>query len=324
MFAEFYRVLIPVRIREKIYHAFLGKWLALFRYYLAEPLKAKYYVIRFSLFNPRNESERALKEWGIVGPCPWPYLWVKEYRKRNLFSIIQANTIADDTFAIPKGSQAVDYDYNVYYKNDMPYVNHRGKKLFFQRGMTKSQILDNYIGLLIEQDKRSAHCYITDYAELQGRTLLDIGSAEGIFTLDTVEYIQHAYLFESDNSWIEALEATFEPYRGKVTIVKKYVSDVDDIQNITLDTFFIDKHVDSLFLKMDIEGYERKALAGATRLLVEAADISGAVCVYHKKDDPEVIGHQLVEAGLTIEQTPGYLYMSRELRPGVLRFRRKN
>lgn len=134
MFAEFYRVLIPVRIREKIYHAFLGKWLALFRYYLAEPLKAKYYVIRFSLFNPRNESERALKEWGIVGPCPWPYLWVKEYRKRNLFSIIQANTIADDTFAIPKGSQAVDYDYNVYYKTTCLMLIIGEKSFFFNGG----------------------------------------------------------------------------------------------------------------------------------------------------------------------------------------------
>lgn len=106
-----------------------------------------------------------------------------------------------------------------------------------------------YRGLLIEQDKRSAHRYVDSYEELKGKTLLDIGAAEAIFTLDTIEYIDHAYLFECDESWIEALEATFAPYKEKITIVRKYVSDVNDEDNITLDTFFRDegKSIDNLF-----------------------------------------------------------------------------
>lgn len=81
-----------------------------------------------------------------------------------------------------------------------------------------------YRGLLIEQDKRSAHRYVDSYEELKGKTLLDIGAAEAIFTLDTIEYMDHAYLFECDESWIEALEVTFAPYKEKITIVRKYVS----------------------------------------------------------------------------------------------------
>ena len=77
-----------------------------------------------------------------------------------------------------------------------------------------------YRGLLIEQDKRSAHRYVDSYEELKGKTLLDIGAAEAIFTLDTIECIDHAYLFECDESWIEALEATFAPYKEKITIVR--------------------------------------------------------------------------------------------------------
>ena len=94
------------------------------------------------------------------------------------------------------------------------------------------------------------------YEELKGETLLDIGAAEAVFTLDTIDYIDRAYLFECDEAWIEALEATFAPWNDKIMIVRKYVSDVDDDNNITLDTFFQDegRPIDNLFLKMDIEG----------------------------------------------------------------------
>ena len=56
------------------------------------------------------------------------------------------------------------------------------------------------------------------------------------------------------------MEATFAPYKEKITIVRKYVSDVDEEDNITLDTFFRDegKFIDNLFLKMDIEDMRGK------------------------------------------------------------------
>ena len=91
-----------------------------------------------------------------------------------------------------------------------------------------------YRGLLIEQDKRSAHRYVDSYEELKGETLLDIGAAEAVFTLDTIDYIDRAYLFECDEAWIEALEATFAPWNDKIMIVRKYVSDVDDDNNLSL------------------------------------------------------------------------------------------
>ena len=210
---------------------------------------------------------------------------------------------------------------NVDNTNGLPYVFHNGRKLYFKRDMLAFTEVA-YRGLLIEQDKRSAHRYVDSYEELKGKTLLDIGAAEAIFTLDTIEYMDHAYLFECDESWIEALEDTFAPYKEKITIVRKYVSDVDDEDNITLDTFFRDegKSIDNLFLKMNIEGYERIALEGAVHILEHGRQIGGSVCIYHLHDDKKVIESELKKFNLKTSIQPGYLYFEKEMRSAIIRF----
>ena len=156
-----------------------------------------------------------------------------------------------------------------------------------------------------------------------GKILLDIGAAEGIFTLNAIEQISHAYLFECDEEWIEALEATFAPWKEKITIVRKYVSDTDEGDYITLDRYFQETTSGKrFFLKMDIEGYERKALKGAQQLLKQA-DVSGAVCLYHRKDDKEVIQKICAENGFETSIRPNFLYIENEMRPGVLNFYRE-
>lgn len=290
MFAELYRKIIPEKTRKVIYKAFLGRLLMFIR----ETMRWYWCKLYYSIVSPKNEIEQAYKAWGIAGNSPYPYLWKREYDQQH-------------------------YEVNVDNTNGLPYVVHNRKKLYFKRDMIAS-VEDAYRGLLIERDKRSAHRYVDSYDDLKGKTLLDIGAAEAIFTLDTIEYIDHAYLFECDESWIEALEATFAPYKEKITIVRKYVSNVDDIDNITLDTYFADKDISHLFIKMDIEGYERKALDGAAYILSHGKHVSGSVCIYHLPDDPEVIGNILRKYGLQTLIQSGYLYMSREMRPGMMRF----
>ena len=202
---------------------------------------------------------------------------------------------------------------NVDNTNGLPYVFHNGKKLYFKRDMLTSAEVA-YRGLLIEQDKRSAHRYVDSYEELKGKTLLDIGAAEAIFTLDTIEYIDHAYLFECDDAWIESLEATFALWKDRITIVRKYVSDVDDDNNITLDRFFQDE---GKFLKMDIEGYERKALKGAVHILEHGQQIDGSVCIYHLHDDKKVIESELKNFNLKTSIQLGYLYFEKEMRSAL-------
>lgn len=118
------------------------------------------------------------------------------------------------------------------------------------------------------------------------------------------------------------MEATFAPYKEKITIVRKYVSDVDDEDNITLDTFFRDegKSIDNLFLKMNIEGYERIALEGAVHILEHGRQIGGSVCIYHLHDDKKVIESELKKFNLKTSIQPGYLYFEKEMRSAIIRF----
>lgn len=169
--SSFYRKIVPEKTRKVIYKAFLGNLLMLIRGFPGT-MRWYRYKLYYSIFSPKNEIEQAYKAWGIAGNSPYPYVWKKEYDEQH-------------------------YEVNVDNTNGLPYVSHNGKKLYFKRDMLASAEAV-YRGLLIEQDKRSAHRYVDSYEELKGKTLLDIGAAEAIFTLDTIEYIDHAYLFECD------------------------------------------------------------------------------------------------------------------------------
>ncbi len=294
MLATLYRKIVPKHIRDIIYRAFLGDFLVFYRN-PREVLNNKWYRVYYSIVLPKNAKEQAYKDWGIAGYSAYPYVWKKEYDKQR-------------------------YEVTIDSENGLPFVMHNGKRLYFKRGTVDTTVEFGYRQLLIEQDPRSAHRYVKSYEELKGKTLLDMGTAEGNFTLDTIEYVDHAYLFECDEAWIEALEATFAPWRDKITIVRKYVSDVNDENNVSLDIYFQDKPSENLFLKMDIEGYERKALEGAAHLLTTSEQISGSICIYHLQDDESVITDLLSSHGLKTEIQPGYLYRQREMRHAICYF----
>ena len=291
MLAALYRKVVHSNIRAFIYRVFLGDFLEM----IHNPklwIKHKCCRIYYSIVTPKTEKEQAYKAWSRAGSCstPYPYLWKKEYDQQLI-------------------------DVHIDMENSLPFVMHHGKKLYFGRDMI-NDVARIYKGLLIEQDERSAHRYV----DLTDKVLLDIGTAEAIFALDTIEYVNHAYLFECDERWLEALKATFAPWKEKVTIVRKYVSDVNDENNVTLDSYFSNKQTDNLFLKMDIEGYERNALKGAKNLLEEAENISGSVCIYHLHDDKDILQKFLKRLDYVTEIQPGYILFEQELRSAILRF----
>ena len=201
-------------------------------------------------------------------------------------------------------------------QNGLPFIDHKGKKLFFPKDFTEKMASATYLwlidveGLTGENKKeKSPHCYQTaDFHVEEGDVLLDIGSAEALFTLDNIEKIKEAYVFECASRWRKPLLATFCCYANKTKIIPKFVSDETGRGAVTLQDAMQDKEGDdnNYFVKMDIEGGERAVIRGNVDFL-RSNKIKLSCCVYHRQDDAEVIGRLLTDIGFSISFSDGFM-----------------
>ena len=191
-------------------------------------------------------------------------------------------------------------------KEQMNYVMHTGKRLYLPNRFSNKKIIQQYYNsLCMEQDEESPHLYLSDKVYVnEGEVVLDIGAAEGFFTLSVIDKISYAYLIEADGEWERALQATFRPYSDKVRIISKYASDRDSIDDITIDSISKDRRID--FIKMDIEGAERKALKGAIKTL-KTQDVKCSICTYHNRNDYDEISIFLENMNYKTEPSEGYI-----------------
>jgi hypothetical protein len=202
------------------------------------------------------------------------------------------------------------------------YVDHGGQKLYWRAGRKPKRIPGDYAALLAEQDERSPHRYLVPGFDVKpGDIVADIGCAEGNFSLEIVERAAHVYLFEADGRWAKALEATFAPWRGKITISRSLVGRQSGDGLVALDDFFAGKPAPT-FLKLDVEGYEADVLHGARRTLARASDVRAAVCTYHRQEDEAALAALLREFGFTPAASRGYMLLYREANFGPPYFRR--
>jgi FkbM family methyltransferase len=162
-----------------------------------------------------------------------------------------------------------------------------------------------------------------------GDTVIDVGAHLGTFTRialrrgarqvialepDPVNAICFARTFASEISagrvrlvvaaaWHSAGSLTFEVGNASQT---GHVADSPSGRGITVRAVTLDGVIDELklgrvdFVKMDIEGAERHALAGGRRLLAVHKPRL-AICIYHAPDDPEVVPHVVHAANDTYQ-----------------------
>jgi hypothetical protein len=136
--------------------------------------------------------------------------------------------------------------------------------------------------------------------------LFDVGAAEGNFALSVVEKASRIILFEADKEWVEPLKATFEPWKDKVEIVNKFVSNISDSENTTLDDHISGENAGT-FLKIDVEGAESRLLNGCKRILSEKKPLKVAICTYHKQNDEKEFSELLTQKGFKTSPSNGYM-----------------
>ena len=194
------------------------------------------------------------------------------------------------------------------------YVMHEGKKLYFTKNKDEVGVKNNYIALAKEQDKNSPHCYLSeqdlkdiiDYKKRGGYIrLFEFGTAEGMFSLKLSELVDEIHLFECKPEWIEALQLTFSPWKEKVSIINKYVTDKNDDNSVSLDEYLSGKPYEGLdIVKMDIEGAEIDALHGMKNFLRDSKNFKLFVCVYHNQEDEKQVKD--ICKNFDIETNKGY------------------
>ncbi len=185
-----------------------------------------------------------------------------------------------------------------------------------------------------------------------GDVVLDCGANVGVFTRAALlAGAARVLAIEPVPDNLESLRRTFasEIADGKVTLVEKGVWDRDDFlemyqddANNAIHSFVVDwrkrgvtlrlplttidriveqlalKDVD--YIKMDIEGAERRALAGAADTIRRFRPRM-ALCVYHLKDDPAVIPARVLAASPDYRHRCGPCFqMQGMLRPEVFFF----
>lgn len=224
------------------------------------------------------------------------------------------------------------YNYSIQYENQKNKIetdndsklffirNKEGKKIYFSKDLLKSDINICYNGICCEQDPKSPHYYYNNnILKRHYRKVLDLGAAEGNFSLKLVELSQEIILFECEENWQSALNLTFSPWKSKIRIVQKFVSDTNDEMTIRLDDYFTSIPDDIDLIKIDVEGYEINVLNGMKLILKKNPQVIILICAYHKPNDEENIKNFFGKEYNVIANS-GYMLLEQEpyLRRGVL------
>ena len=203
------------------------------------------------------------------------------------------------------------YDENkieVYYdeENKHKYVMHNGKRLYFPP-RTDASIRHEYNQLIMEQDVESPHTYFNEKCNVKNNSIfVDVGSAEGIISLDVIDKVSEVYLIECSDEWIRALQLTFAGYKDKVHFVKKYAGRCDSETTISLNTL-LDKYAErDIFIKMDVEGMELDVLKGSKDVL-RRNNCQLSCTTYHTDDAEKELKDFFESQKYACDNSEGYM-----------------
>ena len=237
------------------------------------------------------------------------------------------------SFLKSKRVEMIPYFYRDEYENkeivvrfdtaeDLYVVEVEGNDIYFPKELGEQYIRDSVRVALMEQDDRSPHKYLpTKSLQIQGDVAVLCGASDGIYALQIINRFKKIYLFEANPLWIKPIRKTLRNYLDKIEIVSYFVSDVDGIDTITLDTFFKDKNEKINYIQADIENAELLMLKGADKLISTSTDLTLAICCYHTAHQEKDLTDFLRAKKYKIQPSNGFLllWMDFPLKPPYLR-----
>ena len=259
-------------------------------------------VIRFDAWEKDKEREREeLLDAIINGNREFPEEYADEIRylrkKGDLYIYPYEFT---DKYLEEKDS------FKVYKEKKNQYVLHKGKKLYYPYSFSSADVLENYTQLIIEQDELSPHKYFSDNVNFEKGIFVDVGSAEGIISLDIIEMADEVYLLERSKEWISALQETFMDYMNKIHIIPYYAGSYDSDITITLDTLLSKYGNKDIFVKIDVEGMELEVLRGCINT-IKKNNCKFSCASYHTNTMERKIRDFFIRLGYCTETGDGYM-----------------
>lgn len=227
--------------------------------------------------------------------------------QKTVIDYLREHDISVFPYAFPREYRASDIGIAKDETHDLHYMLWEGKKLYYKDGSRRGKAQQYFNSLRLEQDSRSPHRYLSgEFDVAEGDVVVDVGAAEGNFSLSIIEKARAVYLFETDKNWIRALEATFAPWRDKVSIVRKFVSDKTADDRVTLDDYFgSNQRID--FIKADVEGAEAQVLRGAQKTIERQKALKITICTYHRQEDAATLDDMLKKQGFNTRFSDGYM-----------------
>ena len=177
--------------------------------------------------------------------------------------------------------------------------------------------VDDVIDDVMEQVEKAIFRHARDG---ERDAVFDVGSARGLLALDVIDKVSKVYMVEPAPRWWKPIEATFDPYKDKVELVKglltgkKKKEDKKDKKKksekrIGLVDLLEKCGQQRVFVMMDIEGKELEVLKDAQDYLKAAKNpITLAVCAYHRTTDYDDLMQFFESIGYHTETQPGYIY----------------
>jgi hypothetical protein len=193
-------------------------------------------------------------------------------------------------------------------QNKRLYILFEGKRMYFPEKYTKKHVTWAARNIFKEQDTRSPHLYLTpDFQIEENSIVVDAGVAEGNFALMAVEKAKRLFLIECTPEWMDALKLTFEPWKDKVVFVEKFLSDSPGETTTSIDELIVPEAGNKYFIKMDIEGFEQKALNGMKKLVATGCTVKMNICTYHHPNDLTEIKNILNDYSFKYQVSDGFV-----------------